>query len=110
MIGRLTHVLRATASSEIYAVHAKAALERGLCKTLDVSSIGRAFESMQKNDLPPRSSLRLMLDHTNDRRVINLIFLARRRKSPLVNLPRPEVACYGQKVGIVDKRLKVGQT
>ncbi len=109
MVRGFANLLRAAARPKIYSMHTEAALERGLRKALNVSGTGRAFEPMQKNDLPEPRALGLMLDDGNHRRIIDPIPLAHWRESLLTDLPRPKIARDRQKVGITNEWSEVGQ-
>jgi hypothetical protein len=61
---------------------------------------------MQKDDLPLRDKIWLMLDNQNARCRIDPILFVCAWKSPLVYLSRPKVACDCKQVRISKQRVK----
>ncbi len=66
--------------------------------------MGRPFEAVDKEDLPPSFTRRLVLKGDNGRFAIDLISFADAWKTALVNTSRPKVARYSEQMRISEKR------
>jgi hypothetical protein len=72
----------------------------------DITGIGRAFQSVEENDLTPRSGRRLVFISDNRDARIDGVLNLRGRKARLIDFARPEITGDGEQMGIAEKRLE----
>ena len=108
MIRAFAEILRAAACAHVEAMHAIAAHQRFLREARDISRFGRAFETVQKNNLASRALLRLMLECDYSGNRIDRILLPDRGKSAFVYLTRPEITRDRKQMRVTEYRLELG--
>ena len=81
--------------------------KRVLRKAGDVTGAGASLKPVDKDDLAANRELGLVFQGDNRRAIVDLVLLPSRRKAPLVDLARPEVARDRQQMGIFDDGLKI---
>ena len=107
MVHGLAQMFRTAARPQVHSMNAIPALKCRLRKTVDISRVGRTFQSVNTNDLAFRRRGRPMLVDKNAVFLIDSILFASRRKALFVNAPRPEIPGDGQKVRITEKWYEV---
>ncbi len=88
-------------------MNAEPGLERSLRKASHVPRIGRTFQAVEQNQLPFRTSLRLMLKRHNRDPVGYPVRPPNGRKPLVVQATTPEVSRNREEMWISEERLKV---
>ena len=81
-------------------MNAEASLKRRLGEAPDVASFGRAFQTMQENNLPFRRNIRLMFKSNDCRLAVYFVQLSRSRVAIFVQGSTPEIPSNGREVWI----------
>ena len=82
-------------------------LKRVLRKAGNVTGAGASLKPVDKDDFAAHRELRLVFKGEDRGAIVDRVLLPSRRKAPLVDLARPEVARDRQQMGIFDDGLKI---
>jgi len=82
------------------------ALQSLLREAGDITRVGRAFQSVEENDLTARSLRRLVFISDNRGARIDGVLNLRRRKARTIYFPRPKVARDGEQMRVAEKRVE----